>query len=173
MTKEPKKSLVIRYREECEEAISKIRDYKDWEKEEAIVHEVMDAGRRLFAHDLDKMTIGYLLRLGGKLAGAYTSLGQFSTMARAERDVYEQKLDETEKALQLELLKGGEYKVTQAKAEVAKKVSELREFVIQKEAVKNQWENLMEACEKMVSFIQSAIKVKEGERFQNKLQGEA
>lgn len=159
-------TAVRMFRSRCEVAMSHIQNYKEWEKEETMVHEVMQAGRTLFDKPLDQMSPDFLLRIGGRLSGAYGYLGQKASYARAERDVYEQKLSETEKRLQLEMFADDpKYKVTLAKAKVAVEVEELREMVIQKESAKNQWENLLEACDKMISFVQSAIKVKEGERF--------
>lgn len=155
------------YVNKCNDALSKIRNYKAWEENEPMVHEVMQAGRQLFDKPLDKWSPDALLRIGGRLAGAFGYLGQMSAYARAERDVYRQKLEEAEKEMTLAYLSDGKYKVTEARARVSMDVFELNELVIQKEAEKNQWENLLEACRTMIMFTQSAIKSKEGERYQS------
>lgn len=163
---EPKESRAVAiFRAKCESAMAKINNYKKFEEEEEMVRIVMDAGRTLFDKPLDKMTPDTLLRLGGRLIGSFGYLGQRSAYARAERDVYEAKLSETEKELVLKYLENTDYKVTEAKAKVAGDVEELREFVIQKETAKNQWEAITEACQVMAMFCQSALKVKEGERY--------
>lgn len=167
MTDQPIESNAVRvFRAKCETALAKINNYKQWEAEEEMVHEVMEAGRTLFGRPLDEMDPDTLLRLGGRLAGSYGYLGQRNAYARGERDVFAQKLDETEKELILNYLADGKYKVTEARARVSAEVAVLNEFVIQKETAKNQWENLLDACDRMIGFIQSAIKVKEAERFQ-------
>ena len=153
------------FRAKCESAMAKIDNYKDWEKNEEMVHEVMEAGRTLFQKPLDKMSPDTLLRIGGRLIGSFGYLGQRSAYARAERDVYEAKLGETEKELILKYLANTDYKVTEARAKVAGDVEELKEFVIQKETAKNQWESITNACSVMAMFCQSALKVKENERY--------
>ena len=170
MTKEiekPKESRAVSiFRKKCEDAMAEINTYKQWEDEEEMVHEVMEAGRTLFGTPLDKMSPDILLRIGGRLVGSYAYLGQKSAYARAERDVYEAKLDESEKERISQILKTDpKYKVTQARADVAIEFSEMREFVIQKETAKNQWEKITDACQVMTMFCQSALKIKECERF--------
>ena len=128
---------------------------------------VFKIGHVLFDTPLDRQNTDQLIRDGGKLTGAYVYLGQQSSYARAQRDIYAQKASEMEKERLLELIEGGT-KVTEARSKVAAEMSELQEFVIQFDAAKNQWENITEATEKMVSFIQSAIKVKEGERYHSR-----
>lgn len=168
-----KDSQAVRdFKKKTAAAMAKIHDYKQFEEADGIVKFVLDMGRKLFDKNLDQMPPDQLVRIGGKLSGAFSYLGQKASYARAERDVYEQKSDEVEKELMLSRLASDEkYKVTIARAEVSAEIEELKEFVIQKEAEKNAWENIQEACDKMISFVQSAIKVKENERFNsNRLQ---
>ena len=160
------------FQQKCEVAMSQIPNYREWEAQKddegKMVHEVLQAGRALFDKPLDQWSPDALIRLGGRLAGAFGYLGQMSAYARAERDVYAQKLSETEKSLTLEYLsEDKKYKVTEVRARVEGDVQELQELVIQKEAKKNQWENLLEACRTMIMFTQSALKSKEGERYQS------
>ena len=163
---ETENNAVSIFKQKCETALTKINNLQQFRESDPMVDFVFKIGRELFDTPLDKLTPDHLLRIGGKLTGAYAYLGQKSSYARAERDVYEQKLNETEKELTLKYLNDeAGYKVTKIKAMVVAEVDELKEFVIQKDASKNQWENITDATDKMVSFIQSAIKVKEGERF--------
>ncbi len=149
--------------------MAKIKDVPDFRKSDEIVEYVIFQGSELFRSPLDQKTTDYLVRVGGKLSGAYAYIGQKSAHARARRDVYAQKLSEVEKELTLQYLKDQKgYKVTMVRAMVVAEVQELQEFVIQAETEKNQWENVLEACERMIGFVQSAIKVKEGERFASK-----
>jgi len=155
------------FRAKCETALANISNVEKFRADDTMVDYVFKIGRELFDKPLDLMNVGNMLRTGGRLTGVYVYLGQKSARARAERDVYAQKASEMEKERMLELLHS-EIKVTEARSIVAAELSELQEFVVQKDIAKNQWENITTASEKMVSFIQSAIKVKEGERFHSK-----
>lgn len=154
------------FKEKCETALRSVSDVQQFRDEDTMIDFVFKCGRELFDTPLDQHNLDRLLRTGGKLTGAYVYLGQKSARARAERDVYAQKRDEHEKQRLLELLHAG-VKVTEARAAVSGEIVELNDFVVRKDISKNQWENITEATEKMVSFIQSAIRVKEGERYQS------
>lgn len=169
MTQEkPQESNAVRiFRAKCETALANINNLQQFRDEDSMVDYVVSTGRSLFDHPLDQHTPDSLLRIGGKLTGAYAYLGQLAARARAERDVYEQKADETEKELVLKYV-GDKYKVTQAKAMASAEMQELAEFVIQKDAAKNQWEAIANACQTMIMFIQSAIRVKDGEKYAGK-----
>lgn len=156
--------LAQEFKQKCTDAVAKIQGIDAFRESDAMVGEVLRAGKWLFQTPLDRVSPDTLLRIGGKLVGAYAYLGQKSSRARAERDVYEQKLDETEKELTLQYL-DGEYKVTEVRALVARDVAELKEFVLEKEVSKNNMEHIVSACQTMVMFIQSALKSKEGEKF--------
>lgn len=166
---EPRVSNAVAiFRAKCETALAKVNNLDQFRASDQMVDYVFRVGRQLFDTPLDQLQPDALIRTGGKLTGAYAYLGQKSAYSRAERDVYEQKANEVSKELVLKYLADGKYKVTEAKARVEIEIAELTEFVIQKEAAKSQWENIVEASQAMVSFIQSAIKVKEGERFAGK-----
>lgn len=152
------------FREKCEVAMAKVQTIEEFRATDPMVDFVFKVGRELFDRPLDQQSPDRLLQLGGKLVGAFPYLGQMSARARAERDIYSQKLDETEKEIMIKLL-DSDYKVTQARAEVAIEVMPIKDIVTFKEAQKNQWENITEACQSMVMFCQSALRVKEGERF--------
>lgn len=162
-------SAVAIFRAKCDTAMSRIKNLSQFRESDAMVDYVFKVGRNLFDTPLDQMPPDSLIRTGGKLTGAFGYLGQKSSYARAERDVFEQKASEVSKEIVLKNLSDGRYKVTEAKARAELEIAELTEFVIQKEAEKNQWENIVEATQAMVSFIQSAIKVKESERYHTKM----
>lgn len=167
-TEAPQEGNAIRiFRAKCDTALQKINNLQQFRDSDAMVEYVVATGRSLFDHPLDQHTVDSLLRIGGKLTGAYAYLGQLAARARAERDVYEQKHDEVEKELVLKYV-GEKYKVTEAKARASAEMEELAEFVIQKDAAKNQWEAIADACQTMIMFIQSAIRVKEGEKYAGK-----
>ena len=155
-----------RFLKKVKKAMEQVKNLEEFRQSDSVVNFVFDVGSKLFDQPLDTLGVDWLIRYGGRLTGSYGYLGQKSAYARAERDVYEQKASEVEKEMMLEkLAENTGYKVTQARAEITGEVAELSDLVIAKDAEKNQWENVTEACDKMVSFIQSAIKVKEGERF--------
>ncbi len=158
-------NAVRTYREKCAAAMANIDDLDGFRQSDEMVDFVFKVGRSLFDTPLDTMNTDQLIRTGGKLTGAYAYLGQKSARARAERDVYEQKADEVEKELVLEFVRGKQYKVTEAKARASAEISELQELVTLKDASKNHWENITNATSTMIMFIQSAIKVKENERY--------
>lgn len=154
------------FKAKVELAVGNIKTLDQFRQSDEMVDYVLKIGKSLMTKPLDTMPPDYLLQVGGKLAGAYSYLGQMSARARAERDVYDQKASEVEKALLLQHF-GDKYKVTEARSLVSSEMGDIREVCIIKDADKNQWENITEACEKMLSFVQSAIKVKEGERYQS------
>lgn len=149
-------------------AMASITNLNEFRESDKIVDYVFKMGREIFDNNLDQKTPDYMLRIGGKLSGAYGYIAQKSAYARAERDVYEQKCEEVEKELTLTYLaENNKYKVTEVRARVMSDVSDLRDLVIAKEAEKNQWEGIANACDKMISFLQSGIKVKENEKYQS------
>ena len=125
-----------RFKKKTEQAMAKIQNLDEFRASDPMVDYVFKIGRQLFERPLDVIGNDWLTATGGKLTGAYAYLGSKSAYARAERDVYEQKLDEVKSELLVEYL-GDDYKVTQARAVIAKETSPLIELVIQKELEKN------------------------------------
>lgn len=160
---------VTMFRRKTQKAMAKIESLDEFKASDAMVKYVFDIGRSMFDTDLDRLAEPWLIKTGGRLTGVYAYLGNRASRARAERDVYLQKSEEVEAELMVEYLQDGEYKVTGARAQIKVECAELREFVTLKELEKNNFENLLAATDKMVSFIQSAIKVKEAERFKSKM----
>lgn len=168
MGKPSRESQALRiFKRKCEMAMANIPNVQKFKDSDKMVDYVFKVGRELFDTPLDTFNTERLIRTGGRLTGVYAYLGQQSAVARAERDVCLQKANEVEKEILVELTKGNRYKLHEARARAEIEVSELNDIVVVKDISKNQWENITEAVDKMVSFIQSAIKVKEGERFQN------
>lgn len=166
VTLENPRAILRSFRDKTQEAMQKINDVQGFRNSDTMVDYVFKIGRELFDTPLDQHNTGKLIRDGGRLTGVYAYLGQQSAYARAQRDVFQQKATEVEKERLIAHMRAGT-KITEARAKVQLEITELNELVIEKEIGKNQWENITDAVEKMVSFIQSAIKVKEGERFQN------
>lgn len=157
------------FRSKCEVALSKISTMQEFRDSDKMIDFVFKSGRDLFENDLDKLGEDWLIRKGGRLTGIYAYLGNKTSLARAERDIYAQKLSEVTNELVLGYLaENSGYKVTHAKAMAKGEVSELEDLTIAKEADKNNYENILSATERMIGFIQSAIKVKEGERYRSK-----
>lgn len=154
-----------------EETLSFVEDLETFKSKDKLIKNVFDISDWLINKNLDELDESTLLRAGGRLSGIYTYLGNFASRARVERDVYEQQLGEELNKLTTEFYGEAENKITLSRARAKQMVGSLEKLLIIKESEKNNYENLMNACQSMISFIQSAIKVKQGERFiSNKLQ---
>lgn len=154
------------YKKQTFEAIRDLKDKDQFQEEDEMVAKVFEIGGELFEKDLDKMSEGKLIKKAGKLSGAYSRLSQKASKKRAERDVAEQKKEEYYRE---ELLK---YKqdtdtVTEAKSKAKLAVKELSEEITKLNYQKNNYENIAKACDRMVGFIQSALKVKQNERYRS------
>lgn len=169
-TKKPTISPALQsFRDKCDKALAQIKTMEEFRESDKMIDFVFKSGRDLFQNDLDRLDEGWLVRKGGRLTGVYAYLGNKASYARAERDVYAQKLSEVTNEIMLKHLNSDDgYKVTQARAMAKSEVIELEDLVIMKNAEKNNFENIMSATERMIGFIQSAIKVKEGERFRSR-----
>ena len=117
----------------------------------------------------DKRPEDEMIRVGARLTGAYAFFGNKAAHARAERDVYDQKKDEIFNKLILDELSDGKYKVTEARARAKDLMADagIDDVCIGKEMLKNDWEHLMNATDKMVSFIQTTLKFRQNERFRS------
>lgn len=168
----PESQLVGDFRANSAKALSLVKNIEQFRESDPMVDLVFKIGRELFETPLDQQNEGGLLRTGGKLTGALAYIGQKACYARAERDVYEQKREEMMSDMMLKYL-DTDYKVTKARAEVKTLLREIDDLIVAKEAEKNQWENIMHAADKMTSFIQSSLKMKDTERFHSsRLQGQ-
>ena len=135
---------------------------------EKTVAYVLETGRWLFKEPIDKVSEDELFRVGGHLTGAYGYFGNLCANARADRDVYVEKRDTLIKKKTLEYL-DSKYKVTEAGNRAKTEVAEtgINDEVARKELIKNNWENLMTATDKMISFIQTTLSYRKSERFRS------
>lgn len=148
-----------------EKTLASIEDTESFKEKDKLIKNVFEISDWLINKNLDELSEGTLLRAGGRLSGIYTYLGNWASRARAERDVYEQQIGEELSKLTTELYGEAESKITLSRARAKEMVGPLEKLLIVKENEKNNYENLMNACQSMISFIQSAIKVKQGEKF--------
>lgn len=156
------------FKAKCEIALAQIKTLDDFRASDPMVDYVFKVGRSLFDRPLDQLGEDWLVSTGGKLTGAYAYLSNKASYARAERDVYEQKLKEVESKLTTEYL-DSDYKVTQTRAIIKTETVEISNLVIVKEHEKNNYENIMSACEKLISFIQSSLRMKHSEQFRGNM----
>jgi len=162
---EVKESIAMRlFKIKTEASLTRIKKLEEF-RQNKMINEVLVAANELFHNDLDKQSTPWLIKKGGQLTGIYAYLGNLSANARAKRDIFEQKRDEV---INQFIVDSTSEKITFARSQAKVDVAELDDFVIEAEHDKNNFENLLNATDKMISFIQSAIKVKEGERFRSR-----
>jgi len=150
------------FREKVEAATAGLKDLQALRDSDEFVEYVFKIGRYLFEKPLDQLSEDWLTHTGVKLTGAYAYLSNKAAYARAERDVYAQKLTEVESKLMTDYL-DSDYKVTETRAIIKRETAEIADLVTQKEHEKNSYENVMSACDRMSSFIQSALRIKTNE----------
>lgn len=158
-------TTIAQYKNDVAEAFTKIKTLDELRAENNMVNEVFLISRKIFDNDLDTMSLGWLLSNGGKLASIYAYLGNKYAVARAERDIYEQKKDEVLNRLTTEYYGDSESKITLARARAKLEIASIEEMITIKEYEKKSMENLLSATERLVGFIQSAIKVKQSEKY--------
>jgi hypothetical protein len=157
--------LKIEFDRKVKETLSFVEDIETFKNKDKYIKYVFEIADWLINKNLDEADESTLLRIGGKLSGIYAYLGNWSARARTERDVYEQQLGEELNRLTTELYGEAEGKITLSRARAKQEVSELEKLVIIKENEKNNYENLMNAIQSMISLIQSFLKIKTNERF--------
>lgn len=155
----PETSTMAEYRMKTDVAMSRIKDLERFRSEDEMVDYVFKAGHEIFQTELDKMEPNKLIQIGGNLTAIYAYLGNKAAYARAQRDVYTQKRDELMSQIATDLYADSESKITLAKAKAKLRVSEIDELVTIMEHEKTNYENLLRATDKMVSFIQSALRM--------------
>jgi DNA-binding ferritin-like protein len=147
-----------------EAKLKNIKQLEQLEQEDPNVKNVLVELRDLYAKKLDTMDEHELIRIGGRLLGLYASLGATSSRKRAERDATEQTYEEM-LASQILHNKDGYANITEARAIAKQEMQEFTQEIIKTEQVKNAYEAITSAVEKSITFIQSAIKVKQSERI--------
>lgn len=154
------------FEKQIKESLKKIKKAdEDFLKTDWVTY-VFNTAHWLFSTPADQVSEDEFLRVGGHLTGAYAYFGNKAALARAERDAYSQKRDDIKDQLMSEYL-DDRYKVTDARTQVSREIAEsgINEQVMTKELIKNDWENLMNATDKMISFIQTTLSYRKSEKF--------
>ena len=157
--------ILTEFKIKVESSFESIRSLEDLRGADRMVDEVFIISKEIIAKDLDTMDLGWLVSKGGRLAGIYAYLGNKYARARAERDIYEQKKEEVYNKLTVDYYSESESKITLARARAKEAIAPIEELITIKEYEKKTLENLLTATERLVGFIQSAIKVKQSEKF--------
>jgi hypothetical protein len=153
------------YKERIEASMLKVKTLQQLRDEDTMIDEVFIISREIFDKDLDRMNLNELVSKGGTLASIYGYLGNKYARIRAERDVAEQKRDEIFGDLTISLYEKAEGKITLAKELARKEMPEIEEDLVIKEYEKKNFEQLLSSVDRLIGFIQSAIKVKQAERY--------
>lgn len=161
------KSIKDSFQEKIEATLKKLKPMEEFRQDE-MVNYVLSVARNMFIKPLDQLNPGSLVQMGGKLAGAHAYLAQIESRLDAESRVYEQKFEEMRIELELRHYKDNN-KITYARSMAKNELNELAEMVILKKAERDNFHYVVSAAERLVGFIQSAIKVKEAERFTNRI----
>ena len=144
-----------------EQEVNKLQQFRG---SDPMVDFIFSTGKSLFAKPLDQWSPSELINIGGKLTGAYAYLAQKSAEARATHDTMtQQKEEEFNKIITMKLEEGE--KITQARQIAKVETTKFERLIVTLKEKKNQWEGAVSACERMISFIQSAIKMKQSETF--------
>lgn len=165
---EPQNRVQLLFEKQIKESMKKIkRADEEFLKSDWVTY-VFNTAHWLFSTPADQVSEDEFLRVGGHLTGAYAYFGNKAAFARAERDAYAQKRDDIKDQLMSEML-DDKYKVTEARTEVSKELAEsgINEQVTMKEMTKNDWENLMNSTDKMISFIQTTLSYRKNEKFRS------
>lgn len=150
-----------------EASLDRVEDLEDLKADEHIQY-IFDISEWLFDNHLDNIPEDKLVRVGGKLAGIIAFLGDRQIDARAEReawksnkeDVYSRVLTEQHEKVN---------KTTIAREKAKQAVSDAQDVVNAKDAYYRKIKNVVNAAERMLVFIQSAIKVKNSERYRGEM----
>ncbi len=153
------------YKDRVSASMEKVKSLQQFREEDTMVDEVFMISRSIFDKDLDQMNLNELVSKGGTLASIYGYLGNKYARIRAERDVAEQKRDQMFGDLTISLYDKAEGKITLARELARKEMSGVEEDLVIKEYEKKNFEQLLLSVDRLIGFIQSAIKVKQSERF--------
>lgn len=151
--------------EKLKEDLAKISVYEN----DKSVLRMLEIARNLYGAKLDLMSGDVLIRAGGELAGLYISFGNKASQARAEHEITQNIYKQVLQLTQQNYLKKNElYKVTEAKNLAGNDLVAEADDVILKEAVYDQWKNVLDTCKTLIMFIQSALAMRKSEGFINK-----
>lgn len=151
------------YKKKAKAQMKQLEEYED-----KYTEYVMKIGKTLFEKELDQLSGDYLSEIGIKLTGIGAYLGnKISPRKRAERDTYEQLYDEAYNNEYLSQKNISGNNTTDSRSIAKQNTADLKRLVISKEYEKNQIENIIRAIERMTSFIQSCLKIKDNEKYGN------
>lgn len=151
------------YKELVDAKLKSIQTLEHLEKQDEVIAKIMGALRGLYRYNLDEIPDQMLLRIGGQLLGLYANLGVSASIKRAERDCHEEAYDELLNGLILEKVASG-MGVTESRASAKNTLAEAKREIVMSEQQKNSYESIVQATSQTISFIQSAIKIKNTER---------
>lgn len=153
------------YKTKVDKLKEQLAEINVYEKDPS-VKRMLEIAREIYGQKLDIMSGHVLIRLGGELSGLYISFGNKTAQARAEHETTELVFKQVFSLVQKEIvLKDSGYKVTEAKNIATGKLENEAEDVLLKEAVYEQWKNIMDTCKTSIMFIQSALATKKSESF--------
>ena len=144
-----------------EQEINKLQQFRN---SDPMVDFIFTTGKSLFTKPLDQWSPSELINVGGKLTGAYAYLAQKASESRAVHDAKVQQKEEEFNKILTQKITDGE-KITQARQIAKIETTEFERLIVSLKEKKSQWESVVSACERMISFIQSAIKMKQSETF--------
>jgi len=151
------------YKEIVDAKLKSIQTLNKLEASDETIKAVITELRELYKNNLDTIPEHELIRIGGKLLGLYANLGVSSSIKRAERDCYEEAYDELLNGLILEKTATGAG-ITEARIASKNQLAEAKMKVVMSDQQKNAYEALVHATSQSISFLQSAIKIKNSER---------
>lgn len=157
-------SQLREFKQSVEASMMNIQSLDDFKNDDKMVMMVYDISRDIFEHDLDTMSMSWLISNGGRLSSVRAYFGNRYAESRAKADMLEQKRDE-EVNKRSTLYYGEENKITLARARAKEETSEIGELIVVAEFEKKRMEELLNSLDRLIGFIQSAIKVKQSERF--------
>lgn len=155
------------YRERLDEAMESI-EVDDVRKDD-LVDYIFKIGNKLHSQNLDEMSLDTLMRIGGRLTGIYSSISNKASYARARRDISENKMEDIKSELMISNYGKSDNKVTLSRAKTKVQMKGIKEEVAKIEREKRDYENALKACETMISFIQSAIRVKQSNMYRGRM----
>ena len=153
------------FKKKTEETLSRIPNRDAWCEEHKLVKEVFTISDWLLTHDLDQVGETELIRKGGRLLGIYNYLSNTASRVRAERDIYEQQTKEDTNEDIIKNKAMPDLTVAEAEARAKLKNGEKQKLTLLKEYERNNYDNLISSIKNMLTFFQTAISVKKGERF--------
>lgn len=157
------------YNKILERKLSQIKTLKDLEAEDVSVKSIMTICRDLYKRGLDTYHGDELIRIGGQLQGFYVSLGVTSAHKRAERDANQSSYDELVSVMTT-FNKDNETGITEARNMAKNQCAESYDKYIVSEYEYRAYDAVLDACRSTISFIQSALKQLQEEKFTKKLQ---